>query len=308
MPPWPLPRVDEGRDQWEVDGQEFPKLRPEQAASKCIGSADPGDTGRGKSRDRHTNRIPRVVDRGMRPAKCSQTVGKGNHDVRTRDVPGALTVSLSPWADIFTPGRTPDNSQKQQQNTDMDLHRSLAMTGVSETEPPWNNINDKNATMVLADSIETEQPVAVADVAEPGGPAGTGTGGPVETERGMTPATDRTGASGSRSSMTDAPVTLEFECRSENNEMTASGLAETGTGGPVGNRKGRSRTDEIAEVGMRTGTGTGGPVLAGTGFTTIAEVYAPISGRQSQQGSEVGGLDPTENITTERTDSDELSE
>ena len=88
--------------------------------------------------------------------------------------------------------------------------------------------------------------------------------------------------------------------------MTVSGLAETGTGGPVGNRKGRSLTDGIAEVGMRTGSGTGGPVLAGTGFTTVAEVYAPISGRKSQQGSEVGGLDPTENITTERTDSDEI--
>ena len=210
MPPWQMPRVDEGSDQWEVDGQEFPKLGTQQTASKFIGSTDPGDTGRGQSRDGHTNRIPRVVDRGMRPAKYSRTGGEGSHDVQTRDVPGTLTVSLSPWADVFAPGRTPDNSQNQQQNTDMDLHRSLAMTGVSETESPWNNINDKNATMVLADSIEIEQPVAVADVAEPGGPAGTGTGGPVETESRMTTATDRTGASGSRGSMTDAPVTPEF--------------------------------------------------------------------------------------------------
>ena len=253
-----MPRVDEGSDQWEVDGQEFPILGTQQTASKFIGSADPGDTGRGQSRDGHTNRIPRVVDRGMRPAKCSQTVGKGNHDVQTRDVPGTLTVSLSPWADIFTPGRTPDNSQNQQQNTDMDLHRSLATTGVSETESPWNNIKDKNATMVLADSIEIEQPVAVADVAAPSGPARTGAGGPVETESRMTTATDRTGASGSRGSMTDAPVTPEFCFRSENNRMTVSGLAETGTGGPVGHRKGRSLTDGIAEVGMQTGTGTGG--------------------------------------------------
>ena len=284
MPPWQMLRVDEGSDQWEVDGQEFPKLGTQQTASKFIGSADPGDTGRGQSRDGHTNQIPRVVDRGMRPAKCSQTVGEGNHDVQTRDVPGTLTVSLSPWADIFTPGRTPDNSQNQQQNTDMDLHRSLAMTGVSETESPWNNINDKNATMVLADSIEIEQPVAVADVAEPGGPAGTGAGGPVETESRMTTATDRTGASGSRGSMTDAPVTPEFWFRSEKNGMTVSGLAETGTGGPVGNRKGRSLTDGIAEVGMRTGTGTGGPVLAGTGFTTVAEVYAPDFRKEKSAG------------------------
>ena len=47
---------------------------------------------------------------------------------------------------------------------------------VKRNPPCLNNI----ATMGLADSIETEQPVAEADVAEPGGPAVTGTGGPVE--------------------------------------------------------------------------------------------------------------------------------
>ena len=91
------------------------------------------------------------------------------------------------------------------ENTDMDVHRSLAMTGVDETEPPClNNI----ATMGLADSIETEQPVAEADVAEPGGPAVSGTGGPVVWEKKMRTAADSTGASGSRNGRTEAPVTL----------------------------------------------------------------------------------------------------
>ena len=103
-------------------------------------------------------------------------MGEGDRDVQSQVVPGALTGTLSPLAKCFNPERITDNSQKHIKNTDMDLHRSLAMTGVSESEPPCIN---KTATMVLADSIETEQPVAVADVAEPSRPAVTGTGGPV---------------------------------------------------------------------------------------------------------------------------------
>ena len=50
-----------------------------------------------------------------------------------------------------------------------------------------------------------EQPVAMADVAEPGGPAGTGAGGPVVTESKTPTATDGTGASGSRSNTDRCP-------------------------------------------------------------------------------------------------------
>ena len=229
-------------------------------------------------------------------------MGKGDRDVRSRVVPGALTGTLSPLAKCFNPERITHVSQEHMENTDMDLHRSLAMTGVGETEPPClNNI----ATMGLADSIETEQPVAVADVAEPGGAAVTGTGGPVEWKKKMRPAADRTGASGSRNGRTEAPVTLEFGSRSEN-VMPASGLAETGTGSPVGIMKERSDVDGSAEIGMRTGTETGEPVVAGTAFTTVAEVYAPISGRKSQEGSDSGGLDPSGDSTMDKTDLNEL--
>ena len=217
-----------------------------------------------------------------------------------------LTAPLSPWAKSFTPRPTPDKSQNQRQYTDIDLHRSPATTGVGEMESSWNNIEDKNATMVLAKTIEIEQPVAMADVAEPGGPARTGAGGPVVTEIKMTTATDRTGASGSRSDKTDAPVMPEFCFQSGNNRITVSGPAETGTGGPVGDEKGRSLTDGIAEVGMRTGTGTGGPVLAGARFTTVAEVYAPITGTEIVQRSDVSELDQIEHVTVEMTDSDKL--
>ena len=99
----------------------------------------------------------------------------------------------------------------------------------------------------------------------------------------MRPAADSTGASGSRNGRTEAPVTLKFGSRSEN-VMPASGLAETGTGGLVGIMKERSDVDGSAEIGMRTGTEYGEPVVAGTTFTTVAEVYAPFVGRKSQGG------------------------
>ena len=113
-------------------------------------------------------------------------------------------------------------------------------------------------------------------------------------------------ASGSRSDKTDAPVMPEFCFQSGNNRITVSGPAETGTGGPVGIEKGRSLTDGIAEVGMRTGTGTGGPILAGARFTTVAEVYAPIAGTEIVQRNDVGKSDQIEHVTVEMTDSDKL--
>ena len=162
-----MPRVDGGSSQWRVDDQEFPALGTQKTASKIIGSADPGDTGRGRPRDGHPSPIPRVVNRGMRPAKRIRAVRKGNRDVQTLGVRGTLTLPLSPWAKSFTPGPTPDKYQTQRQYTNIDLHRSPATTGVGRTEPSWNNTEDKNATMVLAKPIEIEQPVAMAEVAEP---------------------------------------------------------------------------------------------------------------------------------------------
>ena len=146
----------------------------------------------------------------------------------------------------------------------------------------------------------------MADVAEPRGPARAGAGGPVVTEIRMTTATDRTGASGPRSSKTDAPVTPEFCFQSGNNRITVSGPAATVAGGPVEDGKGRSLTDGIAEAGMRTGTGTGGPVIAGARFTTVAEVYAPITKTEISQRSDVRELIQIANDTVEMTSSDQL--
>ena len=60
---------------------------------------------------------------------------------------------------------------------------------------------------------------------------------------------------------------------------------------------------------MRTGTGTGGPVLAAARFTTVTEVYAPIIETEISQRSDVSELDQIENDTAEMTSSDQcLSE
>ena len=292
--------MDEGSDQWRVDGQEFPALGTKKTASTIIGSVASGDTGRGRPRKGFPGPNPRVVDRDMRPTKISRAVRKGNRDVRTQGVQGTLKAPLSPLAKSFTPRPTPDKSQNQRQYTDIDRHRSPAMTGVGELESSRNNIEKKNATMVLAKTIDIEQPVAMADVAEPGGPAGTGAGGPVVTESRTPTATDGTGASGSRSDKTDAPVMPEFCSQSGDNRITVSGPSVTGTGGPVGIEEGRSLSDEIAEVGMRTGTGTGGPILAGARFTTVAEVYAIVQWNDVEESGQI------EHVTVEMTDSDKL--
>ena len=126
-----------------MDGQEFPALGTQKTASTIIGSVAPGDTGRGRPRKGLPGPTPRVMDRGMRPAKISRAVRKGNRDVRTQ-------APLSPLVTRFTPRPTPDKSQNQRQYTDIDRHRSPATTGVGEMESSWNNIEDKNATMVLA--------------------------------------------------------------------------------------------------------------------------------------------------------------
>ena len=301
-----MPAVDEGTDPWRVDGQEFPALGTQKTASTIIGSVAPGCTGRGRTRKGLPGPPTRKVDRGMRPAQIGRTVGKGNREVRTQGVHGTLKTPLSPLATSFTPRPTPDKSQNLRQYTDIDRHRSPATTGVGELESSWNNIEDESATMVLAKTIEIEQPVAMADVAEPGGPAGTGAGGPVVTGSKTPTATDGIGASGSRSEQTDAPVMPEFCFESGNNRSTVDGPAETGTGGPVGIGKGRSLRDGCDEIGMRTGTGAGGPILAGARFTTVAEVYAPIEGTEIVQRNDVVRSDQIEQVAVELSDSDRL--
>ena len=210
---------------------------------------------------------------------------------------------LSPLAESFTPRPTSEEQQTQLQHTDNDLDRSPAMTGLSETETSRDSIKCKIATIGTASPIEIGKPVAMADVAEPRGPAGTGAGGPVVAGTRLTAATDRTGASGPQRSETGAPVVTGIRFQIGNDRTEASGPAVTGAGGSVEVVKGFRPASEIAEAGGLTGTGTGGPVVAGTRFLAIAEVFAPIEETEGDQLSDIRKFDQISEVITEMTSS-----
>ena len=95
-------------------------------------------------------------------------------------------------------------------------------------ETPWDSIQCKIATIGKASQIEIGKPVAMADVAEPRGPAGTGAGGPVVAGTRFTAVADRPGASGPRRSETGEPVVTGIRFQIGNDMTEASGPAVTG--------------------------------------------------------------------------------
>ena len=141
--------------------------------------------------------------------------------------------------------------------------------------------------------------MAMADVAEPRGPAGAGAGGPVVAGTKMTTVTDRTGASDPRRNETGAPVVTEIRFQTGKNRTEASGLAVTDAGGSVGIEKGFGPASGVVEAGVMTRTGTGGPVVAGARFLAVAEVYAPITETEGDQRSEIRKLDQITEVVTE---------
>ena len=146
----------------------------------------------------------------------------------------------------------------------------------------------------------------MADVAEPRGPAGAGAGGPVVARTSLTAVTDRTGASGPRRSETGAPVVTGIRFQIGNDRTEASGPAVTVAGGSVDVKRGFRPASEIAEAGVMTGTGTGGPVVAGTRFLAVTEVYAPIAETEGDQLSDIRKFDQITEVITEMTSSHQL--
>ena len=200
--PWQTQRVNGGSSQWKVDSQEFPSLGTQKMAGKANGSAGPSNTEMDQRPSGHSMPVSRILDREMRPAKDIRSIPKKNRNIRTRGVQEPIVSPLSPLAESFTPRLTSDEQQAQQQYMDNNLDRSPAKTGSGEMESPQDNIKCKIATIGSASPIEIGKPVAMADVAEPGGPAGTGSGGPVVAGTRLTAVADRTGASGPRRSET----------------------------------------------------------------------------------------------------------
>ena len=158
-------------------------------------------------------------------------------------------------------------------------------------ETIWNNTKRKIATIGKAGPIETGEPVAMADVAEPPGSVGIRAGGPVVAGTRFTAVADRTGASGLGRSETGEPVVTEMQIQTGIAVADASGLAATGAGGSVGVEKGLRPVSGIA----------GSPVMAGTRFLAVADVHAPFEDREDDQPSCLGKFEPVPGTITEVT-------
>ena len=91
-----------------------------------------------------------------------------------------------------------------------------------------------------------------------------------------------------------------------NNRTEASGPAVTVAGGSVSVAKKFRPAGEIAETGVMTGTGTGGPVVTGTRFLAVAEVHAPIAEMKGDQWSNIGNSDQITEVNTEMTSPNQL--
>ena len=114
---------------------------------------------------------------------------------------------------------------------DNELDRSFAKTGSIKIETPRDSIESEIATIGTAYPTEIGKPVAMADVAESSGPAGTGAGGPVVAGTLFLAVADRTGASGPRGTEAGGPVVTGTRFRTDTDVAEASGPA--GAGGPV---------------------------------------------------------------------------
>ena len=170
----------------------------QKTAGKAKGSAGPSNTEMDRRPMGHPTPVSRNLDREIGPAKDIRSVPGGNRNARTRGVQEPIVTPLSPLAESFTPWPTSEERQTQPPHTDTDLDRSLAKTGSSKIETPRDSIKCKIATIGTACPIKIGKPVAMADVAEPRGPAGTEAGGPVVAGTWFTAVADRTGASGPR--------------------------------------------------------------------------------------------------------------
>ena len=109
-------------------------------------------------------------------------------------------------AENLIPRKISKKRPTPQAPTDNELDRSFAKTGSIKIETPRDSIESEIATIGTAYPTETGKPVAMADVAESSGPAGTGADGPVVAATRFLAVADRTGASGPKGTEAGGPV------------------------------------------------------------------------------------------------------
>ena len=244
------------------------------------------------------HRPPRGLDGGRRLARDIRLASAGESKSQTRGVQAPVATALSPLAESFKPRQTSEKRQPRSSYMDNGLDRSLARTGSCKVETIWNNTERK---IGKAGPIETREPVAVADVAEPPGPVGVRAGGPVVAGTKFTAVADRTGASGLGRSETGEPVVAETRIQTEIAVAVASGPAVTGAGGSVGADSEFRPGREIAEAGGPVGTGTGSPVMVENRFLTVADVHARFEDRKDYPPSDLGKFEPVPGTVAEVT-------
>ena len=235
--------------------------------------------------------VPRNLDRGMRPAEDFQLVPPKDRNTRTRGVQETIVTPLSALAESLTHRKTSRKPPTPKIPTDNVLDRSFARTGQTKMETPQDIIEIEIATVGAASPSDIERPVAVADVAEAGGPvvtgmrfrsvtdvaeasgpAVTGAGGPVVTGTRFRSVTDVAGAGGPAVAGAGDPVVTGTRFRSVNDVAGDGGTALAEAGGPVvAGTRFRSVID-VAGAGGPAVTGAGGHVVSGTRFLAVAEV------------------------------------
>ena len=209
--------------------------------------------------------VLRDLDRGMRPAKDIRSAPRGNRIARPRGVQKPIATPLSALAENFIPRKI----STPQVPTDNELDRSFAKTGSLKMETPRNSIKSEIATIGTAYPPKTEEPVAMADVAESSGPAVTRAGGPVVDGTRFRAVADITGASGLKGTEAGGLVMTGTRFRTVPDVARASGLAGTGAGGPVVKGVELRTVTEVAGASGPAGTGAGGPVVAQTRFLAV---------------------------------------
>ena len=249
---WPLPKVVDEYSHGGMADREFPKLGSQGVAGEVIRSSDAYVVRRSRKRDGHPGPVHRRADSKTQLATSHWYPCRGERVAPKRAVQGSLTKPLSALAPCFTPSLTPDIPQTPRLNMDMDLHRSPATTGVGEMESLRETIENNGGPVGSAKPIKILQPVALADVAEPSGSAGTDASGSVNTETRMRTVSDGIGASGSQRNRTDVPAGSE-SCFVTENSSIACMSAGTRISGSAMGKRGRSLTDGSAEARGQAG-------------------------------------------------------
>ena len=138
---WRIPTEKGKRDHWAADSQEFPSLETQQRmAGNTKRSAGLSAAEVGRRPTGPPTRVPRNLDRGMRPAEDFQSVPPKDSNTRTRGVQETIVTPLSDLAESITPRKTSRKPPTPQMPTDNVLDRSFARTGQKKMETPQDII------------------------------------------------------------------------------------------------------------------------------------------------------------------------